>query len=127
MMFSKEDLFCEAFVGTGADAVAGEVLDLGLHGEQMTTNLWWLVYAVAAKGGEAATIIWETADDADFASPTEVCTKAVTIKAKGDYPVANEPLPKGLKRYNRLKVNAPATVTLFAGLIDGRTEPLVKA
>ena len=126
MTFSKEDLFCEAMACDATEKTT-DALDFGAHGDDnILTNLWWLVFVKEASAAVAITVTWETAAKEDFSDAAVLYTKTVANAAKGSYPVANEPLPRGLKQYNRLKINAPEGTTVFAGLLDGRVEPIAK-
>lgn len=124
MQLSKEDLFhdgtttsagSEGAVGTASN---GEILDFGKHGDDIMGNLWWFVHTDTA--GDVK-VIWETSANADMSSATTVLEKTVTATA-GSYPFRNEPLPKSLKRYNRLKVATAAASNVTAGLLTGRDE-----
>lgn len=149
MLISKEDLFCwmQQLEVTAEDEAASEnVLDFGKHGADILNRLALVVRsevdAVAGvddSGDEdeysALAIAWQTCDLEDFSDG--VVTIPVTTTALGEdelseneYVVKNMPLPRGLKRYNRLSFvnndvawdeDAPV---VSAFLVDGRTEPL---
>ena len=124
MNLSKQDMFhdresvsggSEGAVGTAA---AGDILDFGKHGDDVMGALWWFVHVDKA-GAVKAT--WETSDNADMSSATTLAEETRTATADS-YPFRNEPLPKGLKRYNRLKVAVAVASVVTAGLTTGRDE-----
>lgn len=124
MQLSKEDLFhdgTETEAGSGGAVGAasnGDVLDFGRHGDDIMGGLWWFVHVDKA-GSVKAT--WETSDSEDMSGAVTLVEKTATAAA-GSYPFRNEPLPKGLKRYNRLKVATAAKSVVTAGLTTGRDE-----
>lgn len=115
----------------------------GAHGDDIFFKMFWCLWCSKAAADTSITVVWETSDNeptADQAngdaSKVDLFTKTITASelAKGAYPIANEPLPKGLKRFNRLKITGAAgsdsavstkvypDVTAY--LIDGRDEPI---
>ena len=100
----------------------------------MLHKLFWSLFVDAPTNGSALTVAWETSDYEGFvdgsnnASATTVFTKtiAATALTAGAYPIRNETLPKGLKRYNRLKFTGEASKTAYpkvtAFVHDGRDE-----
>ena len=129
MQLSKQDMFCEAQQPTAnTTTVSTDVLDFGKHGDDILGKLFWSLFVAAASTGVTLQAKWFTSDTEDFSSESEVFATSVRAAddlAAGTYLVRNEPLPKGLKRYNRLKfvcgdgTTAPK-VTAF--LHDGRDE-----
>lgn len=119
MNLSKEDLFHDGTQTEAATAANGETLDFNRHGDDVMGKLWWFVHTNTAGN---ITVVWQTSDNADMSGAVDVVTKTVANAAAGSYPVKNEPLPKGLKRYNRLKVTTAAAAKITAGLICGRDE-----
>lgn len=124
MQLSKEDLFHDgtttAAGSSGAVGAAsnGDVLDFHAHGDDVMGKLWWFVHTDKA-GAVKAT--WETSDNENMSGATTLVEKTATATADS-YPFKNEPLPKGLKRYNRLKVATASASTVTAGLTTGRDE-----
>ena len=118
MILSKEDLFYDNVEKTSTDSVTGDVLDFGQHGDDVLGNLYWFVHS---NGAATITATWKTSADAAFTSPVTLATKTVGVTGPG-YAVRNEPLPKGLLRYNRLLVTVSAACKITAGLTDGRDE-----
>ena len=129
MNLSKEDLFHDgtqtAAGSNGAlgTAAKGEVLDFNRHGDDVMNDLFWFVHTDTA--GDVK-VVWKTADDLDADGDLDDAQTAyentVEGAAAGSYPVKNEPLPKGLKRYNQLEVQTSAAAKITAGLICGRDE-----
>lgn len=128
MNLSKQDIFCEAQQTSATAAASTNVLDFNAHGDDIYQNLFWSVYVDAATNGSALTVVWQTSDTENFSSVTSAFTKTVaaTELTKGAYPIKNEPLPKGLKRYNRLQFQGEASKTAYpkvtAFLHTGRDE-----
>ena len=125
MNLSKQDLFHDGTVtaagansSTVGEASAGDILDFGKHGDDVMGNLWWFVHVDKA-GAVKAT--WKTSDNSDMSSSTTVHEATRTATADS-YPFRNEPLPKGLKRYNRLEVATGVASVVTAGLTAGRDE-----
>ena len=156
MKLSQMDLFCWKATPT-ADGLYTKALDFGTdgnapfeptagnapadgtgghHGDDVLYRMFWCLWCSTAAEGAGLTVVWETSDNdpadgqanAD-ASKVELLTRTITAgeMAKGAYPIANEPLPKGLKRFNRLKIKATGNGTapeVSAFLLDGRDEPI---
>lgn len=115
----------------------------GVHGDDILFSLFWILWASTTAADSSITVVWETSDNEPTAntensdaSKVEVLTKtfAAAQLVAGAYLVQNEPLPKGLKRYNRLKITGTAgsdsSVStkvypkVSAFIVDGRDEPL---
>lgn len=133
MQLSKEDMFCENLkIGTSASHTADNVLDFHSHGDDILGQLFWSAIVTgidpeAATADEDVTVAWETSDTENFSSPVTLASVTVDSAnvAKGAWLVRNAPLPKGLKRYNRLAISEAsgtkmAVVTAFVH--DGRDE-----
>lgn len=89
--------------GTSGNAL-GTKTGEGHHGDDISRTLSWHVQ-MKTDGAGPVTVKWETADKPDFTDKVELAT--VTTKATpvaGDKVVDGEPLPKGLKRYQRVIV-----------------------
>lgn len=133
MELSKEDLFCED-KQTSTTAAATDVLDFHSHGDDVLNMLYWFVLCTAAAADASLTVAWQTSTDEAFTSPTTLWTKTIGASdlVKGKFAIANEALPKGLKRYNRLYLTGIAgtdeSVTtkvypkVTAAIIAGRDE-----
>jgi len=138
MKLSKQDMFCEAqSVSKTVTAVSTNVLDFGAHGDDILFTLFIVILVVTAMDGDGTfDIVLESCDDAAFGSGVEDHVLASGLAeadlAAGVFAVKNAPLPKGLKRYQRLSfeptlaegetiTTAPA---FTAFLVDGRQEPL---
>ena len=131
MQLSKEDMFCEALQPTGTTAKYTDTLDFHKHGDDILGKLFWSLYVDAASTGADLTVVWQTrdapfADDADT-DATALATSVIAAASltAGAYPIKNEYLPKGLKRYNRLKLTCGSGTTypkVTAFLHDGRDE-----
>ena len=136
MNLSKEDMFCEGMVCTAAAKASTNVLDFHKHGDDVMGALFFSVFVDAvdsANNGASAVdkdllVEWETSDAEAFGTSTtlwsKTCAKAGIVK--GAYIVKNEALPKGLKRYNRLKFTEASgtkfpdvTAFLHAGRDEG--------
>lgn len=113
MKLSKEDMFCEGMVCTAAAKASTNVLDFHKHGDDVLGKLFFSVHVDAvdsANAGASAVdkdllVEWETSDAEDFGTTKTLWSKSVAKAGilKGAYIVKDEPLPRGLKRYNRLK------------------------
>ena len=107
MDLSKEDMFCEEMTCTAAAKVSTNVLDFHNHGNDIQHNLFWSVHVPGVTGtvDKDVVVAWETSDTENFASAATLVAKTIDKSAvvTGAYIVRNETLPKGLKRYNRLK------------------------
>ena len=132
MMLSKEDTFCEAMDCSAAEKASANVLDFGKHGDDILNRLFWSVFInlignSASAADEDVTVKWETSDAEDFgtkATPYTVVLPAASV-VKGAYVIKNAPLPKGLKRYNRLtfsETGGSAFPNVTAFVHDGRDE-----
>lgn len=129
MNLSKEDLFHDGTAteagseGALGTAAKGDVLDFHQHGDDVMNDLFWFVHTNTAGNVKA---VWKTADsvdaNGDLVDAVTAVEKTVEGAAAGSYPVKNEPLPKGLKRYNQLEVQTSAASRVTAGLIAGRDE-----
>jgi len=116
MILSKQDTFCEAKT-TSTTAAYTDVLDFGKNGDDVMRNLSWLLLVTAAAAKSTLTVTWETSDYESFtdaggsASKTDLWSETIATASlvKGGFPVKDAPLPKGLKRYNRLKLQATST------------------
>jgi len=130
MELSKEDTFCEAQQTSTSATASTNVLDFNKHGDDVMGRLFWSLFVAAVTGtvDKALTVVWETSDTEDFSSATTLSTRSIAAASltAGAYPVKNEPLPKGLKRYNRLKFTSGASSTYYpkvtAFIHDGRDE-----
>ena len=107
MDLSKEDMFCEEMTCTAAAKVSTNVLDFHNHGDDILRKMSWSVHVPAVTGAvdKDVVVAWETSDTESFAAASVLASKTIDKSAvvAGAYIVRNEPLPKGLKRYNRLK------------------------
>ena len=130
MQLSKEDMFCEEMTCTAAAKASDNVLDFHKHGDDVMGKLFWSVHVPGVTGTVDKDLLveWQTSDAEDFSSGVATVYSATLAKAglvAGAYPIKNAPLPKGLKRYNRLQFTE-ASGTLFpkvtAFLHDGRDE-----
>lgn len=131
MNLSREDMFCEALQPEGTTAKYTDTLDFHNHGDDILGKLFWSLFVAAASTGASLTVAWQTrdepfADDADTGATTLFSsTIAAASLTAGAYPIKNEALPKGLKRYNRLKLTCGSGTTnpkVTAFLHDGRDE-----
>lgn len=129
MQLSKEDMFCEGMACTAAAKASDNVLDFHAHGDDVLNRLFWSVHVDSTDGAVDKNLVveWQTSDAEGFASSETLATVTVDKEevVAGAYVVRNAPLPKGLKRYNRLRF-AEASGTKFpavtAFLHDGRDE-----
>ena len=89
----------------------GSIRGEGHHHDDVMRLLSWFVWAVTACTG-TLTVTWQTSDDKEFGAGNvdEIAERTVGAAeiAKGTYLVNGDPLPKGLKRYQRLKVTSNA-------------------
>lgn len=116
MILSKQDTFCEAKT-TSNTASYTDVLDFGNNGDDVMRCLSWLLLVTSAATKATLTVTWETSDHESFAdasgreSKTDLWSRTIATDdlVKGGFPVKDAPLPKGLKRYNRLKLQATST------------------
>lgn len=131
MQLSKQDMFCEAVQPSGTTAKYTDTLDFGKHGDDILNKLFWSLFVAGASNGVSLTVVWQTRDEpfADAADTGATTLFTSTIAAAsltaGAYPIRNESLPKGLKRYNRLKLTCSSGTTnpkVTAFLHDGRDE-----
>lgn len=128
MNLSREDMFSEDQKLTAATAaVSSNILDFHAHGDDILHLLFWSLWVSAASSGCTLQVDWQTSDTEDFASPTTLFSKtfAAAELAKGAYPVMNETLPRGLRRFNRLKYtpsSGTTAPTVSAFIHDGRVE-----
>lgn len=130
MNLSKQDTFCESQQTSTTATASTNVLDFGKHGDDIFQGLFWSIFVAAVTGtvDKDLTVDWETSDAENFGSSTTVWSKTLAKAGltAGAYPVKNEPLPKGLKRYNRLKFTSGASSTYYpkvtAFLHPGRDE-----
>lgn len=130
MNLSKEDMFCESMACTAAAKASTNVLDFHNHGDDILHKLFWSVWAGSVSGtvDKDLVVAWETCDTEGFSSGVKTLATLTIDKSKcvaNAYLVKNETLPKGLKRYNRLKFTETGgtyfpTVTAF--LHSGRDE-----
>jgi len=83
----------------------------GKHEDDVARLLSWFVWAVNTVAG-TLTVEWQTSDDKTFAAANVTTIASRTVggasNASGTYLVNGDPLPKGLKRYQRLKVTSNA-------------------
>lgn len=90
----------------------GTIRGEGDHGDDVMRLLSWFVWAVTACTG-TLTVTWQTSDDPEFGAGNvdEIAERTVGAAeiAKGKYLVNGDPIPKGLKRYQRLKVTSNAS------------------
>ena len=141
MQLSKEDMFCEVqqpdkstTSGSTVTTASTNVLDFGNHGDDVLNKLFWSLFVDADSNGVTVKAQWYTSDYEGFvdgsnnASETklfETDTIAAASLTAGAYIVKNAPLPKGLKRYNRLKFVCSTGTTspkVTAFVHDGRDE-----
>ena len=85
----------------------GTIKGEGHHGDDVMRLLSWFVWAVTYCTG-TLTVTWQTSDDPEFGAGNveEIAERTVGAAeiAKGKYLVNGDPIPKGLKRYQRLKI-----------------------
>ena len=90
----------------------GTIKGEGHHGDDVMRLLSWFVWAVTACTG-TLTVVWQTSDDKEFGAGNvdEIAERTVGAAeiAKGKYLVNGDPIPKGLKRYQRLKILSNAS------------------
>ena len=90
----------------------GTIPGEGHHGDDVMRLLSWFVWAVTSCAG-TLTVTWQTSDDPEFGAGNvdEIAERTVGAAeiAKGKYLVNGDPIPKGLKRYQRLKVTSNAS------------------
>ena len=129
MQLSKQDMFTESTAATSAGAVSANVLDFHSHGDDVLGKLFWSVYVASTSGTVDKDLVveWQTSAAENFSTATTLATKTVAKAGvvAGAYVVKNEPLPKGLKRYNRLKFTEASGSyfpTVMAFVHDGRDE-----
>ena len=130
MDISKEDMFCEKQQTSTSATASTNVLDFHNHGDDIMGQLFWSLYVAATTGtvDKALTVAWETSATEAFSSTTTLFSKSIAAAdlTVGAYPIKNEPLPKGLKRFNRLKFTSGASSTYYpkvtAFLHAGRDE-----
>ena len=129
MQISKQDMFCEAMACTANAKPSTNALDFHSHGDDVLGNLFWSVFVDSIDGtvDKDLTIEWQTADAEDFTGAVTVDTRTVDKAGivQGAYLVKDARLPKGLKRYSRLRFTETSgtkfpTVTAF--IHDGRDE-----
>lgn len=138
MQPSNQDKFCEALSVSKTAKTNTEGLDFGKHGDDINNQLFLVLLVVTAMAGDGTyKITWETSDDNEFGAGNVASTTladdldAADITA-GTFLIKNAPLPRGLKRYNRLAftptlaqgetmTTAPA---FTAEIVTGRDEPL---
>ena len=89
----------------------GTIRGEGDHGDDVMRLLSWFVWAVTACAG-TLTVTWQTSDDPEFGAGNVDAIVERTVGAaeitKGTYLVNGDPLPRGLKRDQRLKVTSNA-------------------
>jgi len=135
MLLSKEDMFGNKVAdgAVGTPVVFPNTMDWRNHGEDIYFRLFLCVQCMtAAASGGASTVsfTWETSDDETNWTAIQVFGSfGLSELTKGAFLVKNSALPRGLKRYQRLKATtAGAAFTtapeFFAFLVDGREEPL---
>lgn len=126
MILSKEDMFSEAqSCATTTATVSENALDFHAHGGDVMGNLFWSVVPSAAIASIGVTVAWETSDAEDFSVAETVFTKTTGAVAAGEPAIDAEPVPKGCRRYNRLKYtlgDATEGNAFTAFLHDGRDE-----
>ena len=82
----------------------------GHHGDDVQRSLSWFARACTAVTGPVS-VTWQTSDDPNFAPGNVTDLQTVDSKAevaKGTFIVNGLPLPRGLKRYQRLNIVATA-------------------
>lgn len=111
MDLSKQDNFCEDQQTSATAAASTNVLDFHANGDDIMFRLFWNVLVTKATNGSALSISWETSDSESFVSYDTIFAKTVPAAALalGDWAVKDEPLPQGLKRFNRLKFQGEAS------------------
>ena len=129
MNLSKEDTFCESMTCTADAKASTNVLDFGKHGDDVFGNLFWSVLAASVTGTVDKDVVveWETSDTEAFSSAATLEQKTIdkSLVTAGAWLVKNAPLPKGLKRYNRLKFSESSGTyfpVVSAFVHDGRDE-----
>ena len=105
--------------GTSGNAL-GTKVGAGHHGDDTLRGLSW--HAQVMKPSTAPlTVAWETADNPNFSDKVLLVTKTLTgTPAAGDKIVDGEPLPKGLKRYQRIVVTGGGGGEVFAFVCDAQ-------
>lgn len=139
MNLTNHDKFCEGQqIATTGNTASTHVLDFHSHGDDINNKLFLVVLAVAALAGDGAVSIkWQTCALEGFGSgvvetlltPTAL---GVAGTAPGTWVVKNAPLPRDLKRYNRLLFSVTlaegeemtTAPTFSAYITDNRVEPL---
>lgn len=99
----------------------------GHQGDDIFHKLFFYVHATGATGASVINVEWQTSDDEAFSSPTTLKTWSLAAGSFDlHYPIAGETLPRGLKRYQRLKVDggtATPLATISAFVTDGCDDP----
>lgn len=108
MLLSKEDMFCyEQTIGTAiGNTDSTDTLDWSAHGNDVGRflSVFAMVAASAASSGSPTlTISWQTSADNSTFTPLKTWGPfALADVVKGAYLIDGEPLPFGLKQYNKL-------------------------
>lgn len=133
MEIDDQSLFAHGQTITGtsaAETVSESVLDLGKHGDDLLHQLAWFVHVDdpgdTGASGKTVLVKWKTSDDNSSYS-TVYTGEAIGTLAKGMMLVDGLPLPKGLKRYNKLTFTVGSTAftaapKLTAGLVRQGTD-----
>ncbi len=113
MDLSKEDMFAEGqqLNGTTLTVASTNVLDFHAHGDDVLNKLFWSLFVDAATNGSALTVQWYTSAAENCDGEVKIYEKSIAKEGltAGAYPIKDEALPKGLKRYNRLKFTTEAS------------------
>ena len=150
MKKSVQDTFCEALALTNGTTEAtkttvSDVLDFGSHGDDILFKLFIVglcTTAMASQANKASTVTihWQTSDAEAMSNPVNTLLTPTALGdadlAANSFTLKNLPLPRDLKRYNRLLFTItphiaaetssfPTTPPAFTVFItDTREEPL---
>ncbi len=124
MLLSKQDNFSETqTIATAQGATnSANTLDWGAHGDDIGRflSLFVLCTNTAASDGDATlAITFQTSANGTDFTTLQTWTFAKTALVAGAYLVNGEPLPLGLKRYNKL--------VYTGGAADFTTAPIITA
>ena len=135
MELDKQCTFCED-LATNQSATAKDstnVLDFGKHGDDTLRRMSWGVKVTGTASDATCTsdctVAWVTSDSATFASGNVTLFSKAFDDAKvvkGAWLIKDEPLPRGLKRYNKLTFTNEASKAGYpdvsAWVYDGRDD-----
>lgn len=137
MDLSNEDKFCEELSASKTVDSYTENLDFHSHGDDILFTLFLFVLVTTSMDGDGTyDIVWQSCDDENFGSGIVETTLAEGLAeadlAAGVFVVQNAPLPRGLKRYQRLAFKptlaegeSVTTAPAFSAyLTPGRVDPI---